>query len=235
MYKIILENYGKLILQGVGVTLLLSILGTIFGLIIALLFGSILSKKDSPFDSKLIRIKNKILKTIIKVYVNVFRGTPMIVQAVLFYYSFYQMGIRWSPLVAGLFTVTLNTSAYLSEVVRSGIESVSKDQTEGGLSIGLSNFQVFRLIILPQALKNSMASIGNELIVNVKDTSVLSVIMVVDLFNACKTAAGKYGSFTESMLIAAAIYLFLTMFLTFILSKIEKRLGAPLKPLTSSN
>ena len=68
MYKIILENYGKLILQGVGVTLLLSLLGTIFGLIIALLFGSILSKKDSPFDSKLIRIKNKILKTIIKVF-----------------------------------------------------------------------------------------------------------------------------------------------------------------------
>ncbi len=235
MYELIIKNYGKLILQGVGITLLLSVVGTILGLLIALIFGSLLSIESSPFDSNVKRRFNKVIKLIIKAYVTVFRGTPMIVQAMIFFYTFHQIGINWSATVAGLFTVTLNTGAYLTEVVRGGINSVSKDQKEAGLSIGLSTFQTFRLIILPQALKNSMASIGNELIVNIKDTSVLSVIMVVDLFNACKTAAGKYAAHTEAMLIAAAIYLCLTLFFSYVLQKIEKKIGAPIKALTSSN
>ncbi len=235
MYQLIIKNYGKLILQGVGITLLLSVVGTILGLLIALIFGSLLSRENSPFDSNAKRHFNKVIKLIIKAYVTAFRGTPMIVQAMIFFYTFHQIGISWSATVAGLFTVTLNTGAYLTEVVRGGINSVSKDQKEAGLSIGLSTYQTFRLIILPQALKNSMASIGNELIVNIKDTSVLSVIMVVDLFNACKTAAGRYAAYTEAMLIAAAIYLCLTLFFTYVLQKIEKKIGAPIKALTSSN
>lgn len=235
MYELIIKNYGKLIIQGVGVTLLLSVVGTILGLLLALIFGSILSKEESPFTSSIKNAFNADIKRLIKVYVTVFRGTPMIVQAMIFFYTFHQIGINWSATVAGLFTVTLNTGAYLTEVVRSGISSVSKSQKEAALSIGLTNFQAFRLIVLPQTLKNAMASIGNELIVNIKDTSVLSVIMVVDLFNACKIAAGKYAAYSEAMFIAAGIYLFLTLFFTYILQKIEKRIGAPLKALTSSN
>ena len=235
IYKAILENYGKLILQGVGTTLFLAIAGTILGLIIALFLGSILSLEDSPFDTKTKKIIKKITCAVINVYTTVFRGTPMIVQAIIFYYSFYSMGITWSYTTAGLFTVTLNTAAYLTEVVRGGIVSVSKDQTEAGLAIGLSRFKTFVYIVLPQALKNSMASIGNELIVNIKDTSVLSVILIVDLYNACKLAGSTYSVFVEPMLIAAVIYFILTSFFSVVLRKIEKSIGAPTKALTSSN
>ena len=159
----------------------------------------------------------------------------MILWTIIFYYSFLKIGINWSPIVAGLFTVTINTTAYLTEVIRGAIKSITKDQTEAGLSVGLSQFKTFIYIVLPQALKNAMASIGNELVVNIKDTSVLSVIMIIDVYNACMMAAGKYYFYIESMLIAAGIYLFLTMFFTIILRYIEKKIGAPLKQLTSSN
>lgn len=235
IFRAIIENYGNLILKGIGTTLLLAIVGTILGLVIALFFGSILSSNDSLFDSNFkIKLK-KFVKTLINIYVTVFRGTPMIVQAMIFYYSFYKMGIRWSYTTAGVFTVTLNTAAYLTEVVRSGICSISKEQTEAGLSIGLSPFKTFIYITLPQALKNSMASIGNELIVNIKDTSVLSVIMIVDLYNACSMAGSTYGAVLEAMIIAAIIYLILTSLFAIIFRKIEKLIGAPTKALTSSN
>ena len=234
-FIIILDEYGLLILKGVGVTLLLSIMGTILGLIFALILGSIVSLEDSPFDNKWQKNIKQFLKWGINIYVTIFRGTPMIVQAIIFYYSFLKMGINWSPIIAGLFTVTINTTAYLTEVIRGGIHCVNKDQTEAGLSIGLSRVQTFIYLVLPQALKNAMASIGNELVINIKDTSVLSVIMIMDLYNACMMAAGKYYFFIESMLIAAAIYLFLTMFFTIVLRFIEKKIGAPLKQLSSSN
>ena len=232
---IILDDFGSLILKGLGITLLLSVVGTLIGLVIALFFGSILSLKKNDFDSKTKRTIKNIAKGIINVYVTVFRGTPMLVQATIFYFSFYKMGIQWSATFAGLFTVTLNTAAYLTEVVRSGINSVSQDQTEAGLAIGLSPFKTFLYIILPQALKNSMASIGNELIVNIKDTSVLSVIGIVDLYNACDMAGSEYSVVLEIMLIAAAIYLVLTSFFAIVLRYFEKLLGAPTKAITSSN
>lgn len=234
-FRLILQEYGILILKGVGVTLLLSIVGTLLGLVIALFLGSIQSLNASLFETNGKKTIRKMAQTCIHIYVTIFRGTPMIVQAVIFYYSFYKMGIHWTPIVAGLFTVTLNTSAYLTEVVRGGIQSVQNDQTEAGLSIGMTSFQTFFYIRLPQALKNAMASIGNELIVNIKDTSVLSVIMIVDLYNACKIAGSKYSLFVEPMTIAAILYLGLTLFFSFLLRKIEKRIGAPTKALTSSN
>ena len=235
LFEHILKNYWQVIVKGIGTTLFLAIVGTILGLIIALLFGSILSLGSSPFDSKGKRITKKILKGFINVYTTVFRGTPMIVQAMIFYYTFYKIGIRWSYTTAGLFTVTLNTAAYLTEVIRSGINSINIDQTEAGLSVGLSPFKTFIYIIFPQALKNSMASIGNELIVNIKDTSVLSVIMIVDIYNACSMAGSAYSAVLESMIIAAVIYLCLTSVFSIALRKIEKMLGAPTKALTSSN
>lgn len=235
LFKHILKNYGGLILNGIGITLFLAIVGTILGLIIALFLGSVLSLEESPFDSQTKKHFKKIGKVIINVYVTIFRGTPMVVQAMIFYYTFYKVGIKWSYTTAGLFTVTLNTAAYLTEVVRSGVSSISKEQTEAGLAVGLSSFKTFIYIVLPQALKNSMASIGNELIVNIKDTSVLSVIMIVDLYNACSKAGSAYGAVLESMLIAAIIYLCLTSFFSIILRKIEKLIGAPTKAIASSN
>ena len=224
----IISEYYKQILLGVGRTLLLSIVGTVVGFILACLFSYIKTKKQP-------KIVGKILKVIVNVYVSVIRGTPMMVQALIFYYSFKTIGINWDPLTSGLFTISLNTTAYLTEVLRGGIESVDIGQYEAARSIGMSDFKAMILIVYPQAIKNSMASIGNEFIVNIKDSSVLNVIGVIEVYNACMMAGNKYYKVVEAMCIAAVIYLILTLTSSFILKKIEKKLGNPTKEIVSSN
>ena len=232
--KIILE-YGIAFLQGIGITLLLAISGTIIGLIIALIFGFIRVQVIEPQDSTIIKIIKKIGLFFVKCYVTIFRGTPMILQAFIFYYGFLQIGISWSALTAGIFTVSLNTAAYLTEVIRGGIQSIDKGQMEAARSTGMSQFQAMWYIIFPQALKNSMASIGNELIVNIKDTAVLSVIGIMDIFFATDAATGSTFLYMEAYTIGAIIYLILTFTCSKILMYIEKKIGAPVKEITSSN
>jgi putative lysine transport system permease protein len=234
-FKTIITDFGGQFIDGVFVTISLAIIGTVVGFIIALLFNIIRVQKVNPNDNTIVRWSKKISQGFIKVYVTIFRGTPMMVQAVIFYYSFYQMGIKWSAYVAGLFTISLNTAAYLTEVLRSGIESVDHGQYEAARSIGLGGFRTYLYVIFPQAIKNAFASIGNELIVNIKDSSVLSVITVVDLFAIADSAAGKYYWFVEAMLIAAAIYLFLTFVTSKLLLYIEKKLDIQTKDIVSSN
>lgn len=231
----ILNDFGSLFLKGVGVTLSLSIFGTLFGLIIALLFSILRVQKINENDSLLVKTLKKSGYYFVKVYVTIFRGTPMIVQAVIFYYSFYEIGIKWSAFSAGLFTVSLNTAAYLTEVLRGGIQSVAPGQEEAARSIGMSEGQAFAFIIFPQAIKNSFASIGNELIINIKDTAVLSTIMVVDLFYVANSAAGTYFLFVEAMIIAAAIYLVLTYSSSKLLQFLERKMNVETKEIVSSN
>lgn len=231
----IVREYASQFIDGLKVTIILAVLGTIFGLLIALVFSILRTIKINKNDFILIKVLKYIGYGFVKVYVTVFRGTPMIVQAVIFYYSFNDMGFTWSPFAAGLFTVSLNTAAYLTEVLRSGIDSVDKGQYEAARSIGLSSVKTFIYIIFPQAIKNSFASIGNELIVNIKDTSVLSVISVVDLFTVSDSAAGTYFMYVEAMLVAALLYLLLTIITSKLLQIIEKRIGVPTKGIVSSN
>ena len=227
IYRIICEYIGQILL-GIGRTLLLSLVGTVVGFIIACFFSYIRTKKECG-------IVGRILKGIVNVYVTVIRGTPMMVQALIFYYSFKMIGINWDPLTSGLFTVSINTTAYLTEVLRGGIESVDEGQYEAARSIGMNSFKAMTLIVYPQAIKNSMASIGNEFIVNIKDTSVLNVIGVIEVYNACLMAGNKYYKVVEAMSIAAIIYLVLTLSSSYILKKIERRVGSPVKEITSSN
>ena len=224
----IINEYAKQILLGIGRTLLLSLVGTIVGFIIACLFSYIKTKKE-------VGIVGKILKGFVNGYVTIIRGTPMMVQALIFYYSFKMMGINWDPLTAGLFTVSVNTTAYLTEVLRGGIESVDEGQYEAARSIGMSSFKSMIFIVYPQAIKNSMASIGNEFIVNIKDTSVLNVIGVIEVYNACLMAGNKYYKVVEAMCIAAVIYLIMTLTSSYLLKKLELRIGSPVKEITSSN
>lgn len=231
----IFSEYSILLLKGVGVTLLLSIVGTLVGLVFAFLFSIIRVQTVNPYDSKFVKVMKRIGVGFVKTYVTIIRGTPMIVQAVIFYYGFSQIGIRWSPLVAGLFTVSINTAAYLTEVLRGGIQSVDKGQLEAARSIGMSQRKAMLLVVIPQALKNSFASIGNELIVNIKDTAVLNVISVVDLFTVADKAAGKTFYYMECMLLAAGIYLILTYCTSKLLMFMEKKMGAPVKEITSCN
>lgn len=231
----IIREFWPQFLDGLKVTLLLAIVGTSIGLLIALLFSAIRVININKNDKLLIKVIKYIGLLFVKTYVTIFRGTPMIVQAVIFYYSFYQAGIKWSAFAAGLFTISLNTAAYLTEVLRGGITSVDKGQTEAARSIGLSSVKTFIYIVFPQAIKNSFASIGNELIVNIKDSAVLSVITVIDIFSVADSAAGKYFLFIEAMIVAAIIYLILTYSVTKLLQVIEKRLGVETKEIVSSN
>lgn len=231
----IISEFGIVFLQGIGITLLLAISGTIIGLIIALIFGIIRVQSIEPYDSTFVKIIKKIGVGFVKTYVTIFRGTPMILQAFIFYYGFLQLGITWSALTAGIFTVSLNTAAYLTEVIRGGIQSIDKGQMEAARATGMSQFQAMIFVVYPQALKNSMASIGNELIVNIKDTAVLSVIGIIDLFYATDAATGATYLYMEAYTIGAIIYLLLTFTCSKILMYIEKKIGAPVKEITSSN
>lgn len=231
----ILENFGEPILDGIGITLFLSLTGTVIGFFLAMVFANLRIQKVQKNDKWIVKGVKWLGILFTRTYVTIIRGTPMIVQAVIFYYSFYQMGIKWSPLQAGLFTVSVNTTAYLTEVIRGAIESLDKGQEEASRSLGMSYTKTMIFVILPQAIKNSMAPIGNEFIINIKDTAVLSVIMVADLFFVTNTAAGRYYLYVEAMLIAAGIYLILTYSTSKLLQYIETKMGVPKKSLPSSN
>jgi putative lysine transport system permease protein len=208
----LLDNYGSFFLRGVWITLLLSIVGTVGGFILSLILTIIRNQDiDLKRDSWIKIVFKKLGIGFTKVYVTVFRGTPMIVQAMIFYYGIAPLKLSWwNPLVAGLTVVTLNTTAYIAEVIRSGINGIDKGQMEAARSLGFSKRQAMFKVIFPQAIKNSLPAIGNEFIVNLKDTAVLSVIGVFDLFKATQSATSSNYRPVEGFFIAAVIYLILT-------------------------
>jgi len=221
----LIERYYTFFIQGVMTTLLLAIFGTVVGFLFALLLTvlrmrSIDPKRDS-FNERMIK---KMIRFLISIYITFFRGTPMIVQAMIFYYGIAPLGLSfWRPLVAGLFVVTLNTTAYIAEVIRSGINGVDIGQTEGARSLGFTENQTMFYIVLPQAIKNALPAIGNEFIINLKDTAVLSVIGVMDLFRATQTATAANYRIVEGFFIAAIIYLMLTHLTSLVIKKLEQR------------
>ncbi len=150
------------------------------------------------------------------IYIDIIRGTPMMVQAMLFFYGI--AADIMDPNVAGIFIISFNTAAYIAEILRSGINAIDKGQVEAGRSLGLSNTQTFIYIVIPQTVKNTLPALANELIVNIKDSSVLSVIAVSELFYATKQAASAGYHYTEAYFISAIIYLLLTIILTRLLN-----------------
>jgi putative lysine transport system permease protein len=221
----LLGRYYTFFIRGVFITLLLALFGTFVGFLLALLLTvlrmrSIDPKRDSFYQI----IIKKITNFLISSYITFFRGTPMIVQAMIFYYGIAPLGLPfWRPLVAGLFVVTLNTTAYIAEVIRSGINGVDIGQTEGARSLGFTQNQAMFYIVLPQAIKNALPAIGNEFIINLKDTAVLSVIGVMDLFRATQTATAANYRIVEGFFIAAIIYLMLTHLTSLVIKKLEQR------------
>lgn len=228
-YLKIITEYSSLFIQGILTTLFLSFIGTTFALMIASIFAVLRTQSISPYDTKFIKVLKKIGIWSVKFYVTIIRGTPMIVQAAIFYFGFYRLGIEWSGLAAGLFTVIVNSTAYTTEIIRGGIESIDHGQLEAALSLGMSRRQAMFNIIIPQAFKNALPSIGNEFVVNIKETAVLSTITVVDLFAVADKAAGKTLYYFEALLIVALIYLTLTFVTSKLLSLLEKKLGVPMK------
>ena len=221
----IIKEYYPLFLKGVSITLLLAVVGTLGGFIIALFLANArMITIDKKRDNLFAKICKYTLKWFASIYINVFRGTPMIVQAMILYYGI-NMIVRlswWTPINAGLIIVTLNTAAYIAEILRGNVNATDIGQMEAARSLGFSKRQAMFLIIYPQAIKNALPSIGNEFIVNLKDTAVLSVIGVLDLFNATRQVVGATYDTVTPFVITALIYLVLTGLTSILISKLEK-------------
>lgn len=220
------NTYGSMILAGVGMTLLLALVGTIAGFFIGLVVGVI---RTIPTPTSLLnRWLLKVVNFLLSVYVEVFRGTPMMVQAAVIYYGIAQFWhLNLNRTVAALVIVSINTGAYLAEVIRGGIMATPKGQFEAASALGMTHNQRMWNIILPQAIKNCLPSITNEFIVNIKDTSVLSIISVSELFFVGSTIASQSFQFFQTYLMISAIYLVLTFSITRIFNLIEKKLQGP--------
>ena len=221
----ILSKYSGLLLQGLGLTMLIALVGTVIGLIIGLLTGII---RTIPLSKKRwIYYLQKTVNVIIAVYVEIFRGTPMMVQSMVIYWGFAFMNDgNTLPLIpAGIFIVSINTGAYMAEIVRGGIISIDKGQFEGAYSVGMTHWQAMTHVIIPQVLRNILPSISNEFVINIKDTSVLNVIGVMELYYM----AGKIQNMTwqifETYLIICVIYFIMTYSITRLLRVCEKKLA----------
>ena len=221
----ILTKYSSLLVEGLGYTMLIALTGTILGLVIGLLMGII---KTVPSSKNVgIRFLQKTVNFIIACYVEVFRGTPMMVQSMVIFwgYAFMNDGNTLPLIPAGIFIVSINTGAYMTEIVRGGIISVDKGQFEGAYSVGMTHWQAMTNVIIPQVMRNILPSISNEFVINIKDTSVLNVIGVMELYSM----AGKVQLMTfkmfETYLIVCVIYFILTFTITRILRLFEKLLS----------
>lgn len=224
-YRLFTNNY-QLFWYGIKMTLFLALLGTLLGLMIGLILGGVRAIEIEPRDSRSAKVTKKILHALIGIYVWFFRGTPMMVQAMFLYYALRPV-LGWDAMTAGIVIISVNTGAYMSEIIRSGIQSVERGQVEAARSIGMNSVQTMIYIVLPQAIKNSFPSIGNEFIVNIKDSSMLNVIGVIELFFQSRSVAGSAMLYSETFFITCLIYLVLTTITSQILRLVEKKMNMP--------
>jgi putative lysine transport system permease protein len=222
------REYSPLLLKGAWTSLYLAFLGTGIGFLVGLLVAIIRTIPDPPRTKAVSFWLLRAVKLVCAAYIEVFRGTPLMVQAMVIYYGLLRFASVKLPLiVASMLIVGINTGAYMAEIIRSGIISVDRGQTEAAMSLGMSHWQTMQAVILPQAIRNALPSVGNELVVNVKDTSVLNVIAVSELFFVAKSASGTYLKYFEVYTIVAVMYLIMTMFLSRLLARLEKRMDGP--------
>lgn len=221
-------RYGTQYLGGMWSTLYLAVLGTLIGCLIGFVCGILQTIPYSRNDNILKRAFLKLVRIIIRVYVEAFRGTPMILQAVFIYYGlpyFTGNAARWSSIaVAALVTVSINTGAYMAESVRGGFLSIDPGQTEGAKAIGMNHFQTMLYVIIPQAFRVLLPQIGNNLIINIKDTSVMFIIGFGELFSVHRAAVGATYLYFPSAIIEMAAYLTMTLAASLILRYIEHRM-----------
>ncbi len=222
------QTYGPMFLRGAGTTLLIALTGTLVGFLIGLGVGVVRTIPARREDGLVRFCLLKVANALLSVYIEVFRSTPMIVQAMVIYYGCAQMlHINLPQMLAAFLIVSINTGAYLSEIVRGGIQSVDPGQREAAAAIGMTHGQTMLHVILPQAIRNVLPSLGNEFIVNIKDTSVLNVISVSELFFISKSAAGTYFRYFEVFFITSVIYFVMTFCTTRLLRWLEKKMDGP--------
>jgi putative lysine transport system permease protein len=220
----IAREYSSLFLRGTWLTLLISVSGTLIGFILGYVIGIVEDTRINKEDSIVKKGLLGLVKAISKVYVEIFRDTPMIVQAMVIYYGIKMTGFSIDPIPAAILVTVLNTGAYMSETVRAGIKSIDVGQREGALALGMSPISAMFNIILPQAFKNVVPEMANTFLTNLKMTSVLNVIGVQELFLMAKTAGGTYYKYFESYLVIAIIYFVLCFVFNRIFLLLEKKM-----------
>ncbi len=216
----ILSTYGPLLLGAMGQTLLLALCGLFFGCILGVIFGL-----ASVVD-------NKVSKTISVIYVNLIRGVPLIVLAFFVFYGVPYglrtiLGIRYTltALQAGTICLALNCGAYMSEIIRAGIQAIDPGQMEAARSLGLSYWRSMFRVVLPQAIKNMIPSIVNQFIITLKDTSILSVIGFPELVNKAQNVIAITFKSFETWAIVAVMYLIVILALQQVANALERRLN----------
>ena len=225
----LLGVYWESYLVNLGNTLLLALVATVIGCLIGLVCGILNTIPYTKNDNWFKRFFLKLIRVVVRIYVEVFRGTPMVLQAVFIFYGLpyfsnnqYRFDSMWA---AAILIVSINTGAYMAEIIRSGLQSVDSGQSEAAKSLGMSTLQTMVHIIFPQAIRNAFPSIGNQLIVNIKDSSMLSVIWVLDLFFQSQSLAGSNYRPVETYFVATVLYLILTTIATLLLNFVEKRMN----------
>ena len=220
--------YGTAYLSGMRDTLILALVATLIGCVIGLVCGILNTIPYSKHDPLPKRFLLKLIRCIVRIYVEVFRGTPMVLQAVFIYYGlpyFTSGSMRFESLwAAAILIVSINTGAYMAESVRGGILSVDPGQTEGAMAIGMNHVQTMMNVILPQALRNIMPQIGNNFIINVKDTSVMFIIGFAEFFSWHRYIVGVNNMYFPSAAIEMVGYLTMTLAASFLLRWLEKRM-----------
>ena len=220
--------YAPSYLKGVGNTLILAVAATFIGCLIGLLCGILNTIPYTPRDPLAKRLVLKLVRIVVRIYVEVFRGTPMVLQAVFIFYGIpYFTGVNPFKGNAGiwlcaLIVVSINTGAYMAESVRGGIISIDPGQTEGAKAIGMNHVQTMTSVILPQAIRNIIPQIGNNFIINIKDTSVMFVIGFVEFFATHRNIVGVNLMYFPSATIERIGYLCMTLVASFLLRRLEK-------------
>ena len=215
-------------MNGIEATLILALVGTVIGCLIGFVCGVLNTIPCAKTDSPVKRFFLGFIRALVRIYVEVFRGTPMVLQAVFLYYGlpyFTSNAVKFESVwAAAILVVSINTGAYMAESVRGGIISIDPGQTEGAKAIGMTHVQTMLNVILPQALRNIMPQIGNNFIINVKDTSVMFIIGFPDFFAAHRAAVGASYLYFPSATVEMAGYLTMTLVASVLLRWVEKKL-----------
>lgn len=218
LYKtLIVDDRYKYILSGLTTTVIIAFFAVIIGIII----GTLVSLIRNNYE---VNKKGKILNKICEIYVNVIRGTPVILQLMIIYYVIFK-SVNINITLVGIIAFGINSSAYVSEIIRSGINSIDKGQLEAGLSLGLNYHKTMKLIILPQAIKNILPALGNEFITLLKETSVGAYIGILELTKASDIISSRTYDYFFPLIIVAIIYLIMTLGLSKLVNLMERRLN----------
>lgn len=221
-------KYLPMYLSGMKNTIVLALVGTVLGCIIGFICGVLNTIPCDSRDPLRKRVLIKTVRTVIRAYVELFRGTPMVLQAVFIYYAlpyFTDGAARFTSVwAASILVVSINTGAYMAESVRGGIISVDPGQVEGAMAIGLTHVQAMLYVILPQAIRNILPQIGNNFIINLKDTSVMFMISFTDFFAVHRGVVGATYSYFPSAVIEMIGYLTMTLLSSYLLRRLEQKM-----------